>query len=139
MKMKDLALFHQSCDEQGRTVVLIKSKNGCIFGAFVGDSWQAHNSWVPSWPTVNESFLFTLKNVCGLEMTAFPLIEAGHAYGVNDGHAIYLGADILYDLETQSSNFNKFPTDYIDVSGAGKLLFTGSESSQVELFEVWKV
>ena len=33
--------FHECCDDQGPTLVLIKSSEGCIFGGYTTQSWNS--------------------------------------------------------------------------------------------------
>jgi hypothetical protein len=32
-------MFHQKCDDQGSTLVIVKSKEGFVFGGFTSVSW----------------------------------------------------------------------------------------------------
>jgi hypothetical protein len=37
--------FHRHCDNRGKTVLLIETKEGRKFGGFTNDSWSSDNSW----------------------------------------------------------------------------------------------
>lgn len=50
--------FHLKCNNQGPTMVVIKSNNGNIFGAYVPDSWISKNGYVYN----NKTCLFSLVN-----------------------------------------------------------------------------
>ena len=38
--------FHEKCDNQGSTVVLVETSNGRRFGGFTSLSWKSNNQWV---------------------------------------------------------------------------------------------
>ena len=48
--------FHQSCDNKGPTLTLIKSSEGFIIGGYTPLNWDTNSSWKSD----NETFLFSL-------------------------------------------------------------------------------
>jgi hypothetical protein len=51
-------IFHKLCDNQGATLVLIKSNEGFIIGGYTSLDWDNHSSWKKD----NDTFLFSLTN-----------------------------------------------------------------------------
>ena len=50
--------FHKLCDNQGTTLVLIKGKEGFIFGGYTPINWKKTGGWMKD----DETFLFNLSN-----------------------------------------------------------------------------
>ena len=50
--------FHKLCDNKGPTIVLIKGKEGFIFGGYTPLKWDNHSNWKSD----DKSFLFSLSN-----------------------------------------------------------------------------
>ena len=50
--------FHQLCDNQGPTVILIKGNKGFIIGGYTPLSWDSNSGYKKD----NETFLFSLTN-----------------------------------------------------------------------------
>jgi hypothetical protein len=82
-KMSD---FHQRCDGRNRTLVLIKTKKGNIFGGYTPLAWASAGSYKKD--ESMETFLFTLKNPHGLDPIRFRLKGDG-------SHAICCETDRL--------------------------------------------
>jgi uncharacterized protein YdeI (BOF family) len=69
--------FHSLCDNQGPTVVLIKTVNNTVFGGYASESWGNYNNYSPA----NGSFLFNLSTD--------QRVEKGGYYGINNPYGIY--------------------------------------------------
>ena len=52
-------IFHKLCDNQGATLVLIKSNEGFIIGGYTPLDWDNHTD---NWKSDNDTFLFSLTN-----------------------------------------------------------------------------
>ncbi|KAJ5075047.1 pep-cterm sorting domain-containing protein [Anaeramoeba ignava] len=62
--------WHNKCDDKGKTLVIIKTKNNCIFGGFTSVGWTTDkskwskenrnnsNGWIPD----SNAFIFSLRN-----------------------------------------------------------------------------
>ena len=50
--------FHKLCDNQGKTLVLIKGEEGFIIGGYTTKNWDKSGNWYKD----NNSFLFSLTN-----------------------------------------------------------------------------
>jgi hypothetical protein len=61
------ASFHRLCDEQGPTVILIKSSGGYVFGGYAGVAWSSKLSYY----ACPSAFLFTITNPHGDPITRF--------------------------------------------------------------------
>ena len=139
--------FHRTCDNKGKTLVLIKNSSGHIFGGFASIPWTGPSSG--EYKQASGSFLFTLINMYGIQPTKFPLKNE------NDGNAVYHkndrgpifgnGCDVFISNDCNSntnsgSNFGSYA--YRDTAGKGRSIFTSSTSDkyfQVQEIEVFKV
>lgn len=132
--------FHKKCDDQGPTITIVKSVNGCIFGGFASTSWgkdgKGHKA--PG------SFLFTLKNLQGIPPTRFPLKDRMDNNAVfhydKCGAAFGKGSDfIMYSpFDANSKSHTDFVT-YQDLSGKGFAVLSGERNFVAREVEVFKV
>jgi hypothetical protein len=77
--------FHKGCDNHSRTIVLIQSENGSVFGGYIPVPWSSGPSWAAD-PTLT-GFQFTLRNPHGTKPMIFPIKEE------RKENAIYCSAD----------------------------------------------
>lgn len=68
--------FHQKCDNQGETIVVIKSTNGYIFGGYSPQSWTS----VGAYTSDSKAFLFSLVNSKGYSPTLLPAMNGKGSY-----------------------------------------------------------
>lgn len=62
--------FHSRCDDKGRTVSIIETADGCVFGGFTSASWHSRDAFI----ACTEAFVFSLVNPHkGTAPTKFPL------------------------------------------------------------------
>ncbi|KAJ5068944.1 pep-cterm sorting domain-containing protein [Anaeramoeba ignava] len=149
------AIFHQRCDDKGPTLVLIKSKNGYIFGGFTKVGFKPGN---PGKIYDNSAFIFTLKNPSSYPCTKFPIQHQKGKYalfsiskkgpcfggGYND---LPLGWDGVCDIDISSPDLKKGKTDIGFVyelpvwftRGTSEIqgFFTGSFEFEIEEIEVF--
>ncbi len=128
-------------------MTIIQSKNGnYLFGGYAQVFWDCDNTY-ESDPA---AFLFTLTNPHGIQPTKF-LKNPNQRYSI--GHIKSCGpcfggvgkdGNDFDDIEI-STNANEnqnsvcsFPSSYIDTTGMGELLFTGTKNFMVEEIEVFK-
>jgi hypothetical protein len=57
------AKFHELCDDQGATLVLIKSEVGFVFGGYTSISWVPNGQYYPD----DKNFLFSLTYMMKLD------------------------------------------------------------------------
>lgn len=84
--------FHQQCDGQGATVIVIYNKNNTIYGGYLSQSWNSSGAYINDW----KAFLFRLQYNGSSSPLKFPISDASKAgYGREDyGPAIGSGHDI---------------------------------------------
>ena len=51
-------IFHNLCDNKGKTLILIKSSEGFIIGGYTPLDWNSNSGWKND----SETFLFSLTN-----------------------------------------------------------------------------
>ncbi|EGG19891.1 hypothetical protein DFA_06995 [Cavenderia fasciculata] len=128
--------FHQKCDGKGKTITLIKSGDGNIFGGYNSQSWNSNGQYYGD----GSCFLFTIINKQeGLASTKFPAhfgfqniqgsAQAGPIFGTND--------IIISGNPTTLSNMIGFPRNYSDTTGLGYRAFTSTTTFKVEEIEVF--
>ncbi|PRP81202.1 hypothetical protein PROFUN_02036 [Planoprotostelium fungivorum] len=112
---------------QGSSVTVIMSDNGSIFGGYTEDTHQ--------------KFLFALKNPHGItiRLDRNPLVKESiflttscFLFGRNDIH-------IVDKANESDESCSKFPHTFIDRTGKGGELFTGSSNFRVADIEVFQV
>ena len=137
--------FHRTCDNKGKTLVLVKNSSGHVFGGFASIPWTSPSSW--EYKQAPGSFIFTLTNMHGIQPTKFPLKNE------NDGNAVQHqaswgpifggGNDFYINPNCNTSNSaSGFPTTYNDTTGKGSSIFTSSTSTihfKVQEIEVFMV
>lgn len=82
-------IFHDKCDNQGKTICIIESKDGQIFGGYASKSWNKNQSFISD----PNSFLFNVNIKRKFPGTNNPGLRSG--YICNFG---YTGEELyLYD------------------------------------------
>ena len=148
--------FHRLCDNQGETLVIIKSTDNYIFGGYTSISWNS-TKWNGKCGSNNNArrkgkgleFIFTLKNPHNIPPSKFNIqkswldhsiccdINLGPIFGCND-------IRIENDCNIKSNSFGYYdfkPGEYCfdDTTGKKRMLFTGSSKYKVEEIEVFKI
>lgn len=133
---RDAQSFHQLCDNQGPTLVLVRSANGYVFGGAAMTSWVAEAGWVNS----PANFIFTLTNPHNIAPTKFSCTDPATAMACNTGSGPIFGAgyDIRVSLIADGSGCHTaFPYSYgSDTTGKGDALFTGTRDFTLNQCEV---
>jgi hypothetical protein len=138
-----LSDFHARCDNIPKTLTIIKSTNGNIFGGYTEATWDRSGTF----KTDKNAYIFSLVN-----MENKP-VKVNIAHG-QERHAIYAGkATILVQFgyggdfflledKNGASNFGnsyKHP-DYPLYSEKTKIFFAGSQqfkSDEIEVFQIY--
>ena len=140
--------FHRCSDDKGPTMTIIQSQaSDYLFGGYAEISWGCDGKYHfdPA------AFLFTLKNPHNIQPTKFlrnpnERNSVGHA----DHSGPLFGGVVITDGKNSndiwiSDNANEnqqsrceFPSTYIDTTGKGETLFTGSKNFRVKEIEVYK-
>ncbi len=137
--------FHRCCDNKGPTMTIIQSKNdNYLFGGYTEVSWTCDGKY----KTDPAAFLFTLTNPHDIPPTKFlrnpqEINSVGH----NETIGPYFGGvvkDKKHFIDIQIwNNANKqystcsFPSSYLDTTGIGATLFTGTKNFMVNEIEVY--
>jgi hypothetical protein len=136
--------FHAKCDNIPRTVVVVKSKSGAIFGGFTSATWDSHSKYKndPS------AFLFSLVN-----LYETPVKIRVNGSGVN---AIYCSSEcgptfggganlcIASRSNVTLNSYSNLGQSYLHLayrygSSEAKLLFAGAYKFQVNEIEVFLI
>ena len=132
------AQFHARCDNQGPTLVVIRSTNNYVFGGYAGASWASSGGWI----NALRSFLFSLTNPSGTGPHQFFCCDSTRAFYAHSSYGPVFGS--AYDL-CINDKFNAtpssigFPSAYSDTSSQGRHVFMGSDSFFVSELEVFAV
>ena len=135
--------FHNNCDDQGKTITLIKNDKGYIFGGYSSISWGKDDDW----HSAPDSFIFTLTNIHNTQPTKFNSRKDNFeiAHFLNNGPRFGGGTDISISKDFKDNkNYSKFPSTYIDTLGKGLSIFTGDLNNKninfnVNEIEVFKI
>jgi hypothetical protein len=141
--------FHKACDRVPNTLVIVKSKEGNVFGGFSVTAW-ASNQVFKADPT-GLSFVFVLKNAFGDPPTRFPLGNRREAiFCSGNCGPNFCGTFGVWsgDLHPPCSwvQFRPQATSYVDALGRGVAAFASSECEtrvegrryfELESLEVW--
>jgi hypothetical protein len=137
----DVEGFHRACDKKANTLVIVRSKEGNIFGGFAVPAWDSSFGWKPD-PT-KLTFIFVLKNTFDDPPTRFPKKDnecaiyccgdCGPVFGGESGSEIYLWGIV--------EPFVHIHGGYIDKLGRGTAAFVstgrGRQRFEVDSYEVW--
>ena len=130
--------FHNKCDNQGETIILIKNEKGNIFGGYASIPWSSDESF----HSAPESFLFTLTNIYNTAPTFFPSKNDKHElnhkneYGPRFGERDDLG---IYRDFLEKGGYSDFPCSYDDVLEKGNSIFTGEFNNGEKDFKILEV
>ena len=132
------AQFHARCDNQGPTLVLIRSTNNYVFGGYAGASWNSSESWIND----PQACLFSLSNPSGTGPHWFVCQSPAYALCGSSSYGPLFGRGndlrVVDNCNSAASPIN-FPSSYTDTSGQGRNVFVGSNSFVVSDMEVFAV
>jgi len=101
--------FHELCDDQGATLVIVKSQKGNIFGGYNADDWAGNGYYFSS-----DSFLFSLKNPGNPPPRKLTYkhgtasVTVGEGYHVCFGTAQHTAVDLYLIPEPGGASMNSF-------------------------------
>lgn len=137
----DVNAFQNRYNNQTPTIIIIRSNNGYLFGAYTCVPWNSNDANVGN----DDAFLFTLTNPHNIPPTKYPLqpSEKQHAvsYTSNDGpksngeHRIH----ICSNSNSLNDSYINFPHTYADSTGQGNNIFTGNRNFLTTDIEVFKL
>jgi hypothetical protein len=138
----EAATFHDRCDEHPKTLTLVSSTNGAIFGGYTPLAWISRGRHVPDRSL--KSFLFTIKNPHGLPAQIFKQQREENAIGDNRTYGPTFGGNAdLYvcdECHRSAGSYSYLGGTYANDTGIdGKQVFTGSCHFTVKEIEVFEV
>ncbi|CAF1200424.1 unnamed protein product [Adineta steineri] len=138
----DASTFHRLCDNQGPTMVIIRSTGGYLFGGYASQSWSSNGSYT----NAPNSFLFLLTNANGSQPTKFLYNNNGYAFYNHPAYGpAYGGSHDLHICDKSNANNNSYcnmsgeSSSYPNTLGLGVVTFTGAKNFQTTEIEVFKL
>jgi hypothetical protein len=135
----ECSTFHRLCDNQGPTMVIIRSTGGYLFGGYASQPWKSIEGYV----NAQNSFLYLLTNANGNQPTKFLYNNNGSGFDDNSGYGPTFGGG--HDLHiSDKSNANNSSScnvgySYPNTLGLGQGTFTGAYNFQTIEIEVFKL
>lgn len=123
--------FHRLCDNQGATLVLIKSSKGYTFGGYTEQSWVGEG-----WKRDPNAFLFSLDRKVKTLSQDEHSIYTSPQYGPKFGYSSIVVSNNCFDNELSSTAVE---TSYGRIQLQEKSQFKTNEYFKVEDYEVFKV
>ena len=130
--------FHDKCDGKSPTLVVMKSKNGYVFGGYATSPWQANNDNPISAPN---SFIFSLnqKQKYYASSQQNSIINGGNRSNQKDSTMFRIGCcdiRILHNCTNNGqnrTNCDKFSVPSQNILNGGNRYFT---VSNLEVYEI---
>jgi hypothetical protein len=130
--------FHDKCDGKSPTLVVIKSKNGYVFGGYATSPWQANNDNPISAPN---SFIFSLnqKQKYYASSQQNSIINGGNRSNQRDSMMFRIGCcdiNIKHNCTNNGqnqTNCDKFSVPSQNILNGGNRYFT---VSNLEVYEI---
>ena len=130
--------FHQRCNNQGTTIIIILSNNDYLFGGYTCTPWGSNVSSI----TDDKAFLFTLINPPNISPTKYPLQSSNNQQAVHHNSncgPTFVGGHALY-ICSNSNTTNGSYIYYIHAStGQGNNIFPGDRNFLTKDIEVFKL
>lgn len=132
--------FHSKCDNIAKTVTVILTTSGFIFGGFTPIAWDSSNAYKAD--QSGTSFLFSVTNPGHIDAGKLALKDSRYAIHCNsgygptfgNGHDIYVHSD----SNTNTSSYTRLGYGYTNNTGVGEYqFFTGSQNFTTKEIEVF--
>lgn len=135
-------IFHDKCDNQGKTITLYRNDKGHIFGGYASIPWSTEAG---NWVNAPDSFIFTLTNIYNYNPSKL-ISKKENAVNKEVYHNINYGPTFGNDVGLYSDFRQKgwsleFKT-YQDYYGKSNSLFIGKEGTTdliINEIEVYKL
>ena len=124
------AKFHESCDDQGPTLVIIRTENGFEFGGYTEQSWKSTNGFKPDKRAFVFSFTRRKKEMCKNNQCIYASSKYGPTFGDRN---IYI-AD---DCGSNNDSYTQIHSSYSNIT-LQKSFNRAPEHFKVKKFEVFK-
>ena len=129
-------IFHEKCDNKGKTICLFLNGKGNIFGGYSSIPWTNNGGD----KIANDCFLFTLTNIYNIEPTKFPYEKGRSVYHYSsNGPNFGGGTDLGFKSDFSTGNNScwcKFPDSYKDILGKGRSIFTSDNNNNNQYFSL---
>jgi hypothetical protein len=134
--VQDVAGFHQACDGKGNTLVLVRWKEGNVFGGFAVPAWASSGGYTKDARQL--SFVFVLKNTFGDPPTRFKLTSPDHEIYCDSARGPSFGGGHDLCLWDGSQTYSALGSYYANTLGRGGSTFASSgRNFEVDTYEVW--
>jgi len=139
--------FHSKCDNQGKTLTVVKTKSGYIMGGYTAVPWTSPQ--IPGDRNDSTAFLFTLVNPMRRPLK-LPIISSNSQYATRhvsnngpifgNGFDLFISNNCYYDTNSYSS-IRTFTSPVKDLSGSagGRWMLGSPNSFSCEDIEVFRV
>jgi hypothetical protein len=141
----DVKGFHRACDGKANTLVVVRTKEGNIFGGFAVPAWasgpDSYSSWIVD--ATQLSFIFVLKNTFSDPPTRFPVKSGSNAIlcRASCGPSFGGGCDVTLWDDDYEETYAHLGCFYVDKLGRGTAAFVftgaGMQLFEVDSYEVW--
>jgi hypothetical protein len=119
--------FHSLCDLKGENVVVIKSKEGYLFGGYCATSWNANKHGQEE--EAPSSFIFTLTNPHGIPPTKYSRKMGENAiFHTSRSGPAFRDISVEDNSNANDKSYTCFPHYYLDTTGKGSKTFNGAGS-----------
>ncbi len=138
----ELSSFHEKCDNQGSTLLIIETIEGYVFGAYTTIPFTSPETAEYSTDITASSFLYSLKNphYTSAQRMAVMVDKATEALVVGKEYGpTYGSGNDMYMINTLKDVFFQSFQSYEENKDYKELLFTNSYTAKVKYMEVWKI
>jgi hypothetical protein len=141
---RDFAGFHRACDGRANTLVIVRTREGSIFGGFAVPAWNSSEGGTWKDDPTELSFIFVLKNTFGDPPTRFPKKGPARAIWCRSDYAPTFGGDSGGEIRLWNGPglpYVNLRGGYVDKLGRGTAAFvsrgTGEQFFDMDSYEVW--
>lgn len=130
--------FHSKCDDKGKTLTVIKTERGSVFGGYTDISWKSSGGWASG---TKNSFIFLIQQdetaAVGKCSDASEEVHHESNYGptFGGGHELYTSNN----CNTYSSSYTYCSGTYYEKINGLQHLDQGNQRFQVQEIEVFLV
>jgi hypothetical protein len=138
------SVFHNRCDGRSRTVTIVETAKGFVFGGYTPLAWKSSPGEYAADDSL-KSFVFTLKNGHGIAPKRFSLKSDGRTSAIvcssrygpifGSGNDFYIGNN----ANTGPLSGTNFGDSYANDTGVGSTFLAGESAFTVKEIEVFQV
>jgi hypothetical protein len=139
--------FSEKCFQKAKTLTIIKSTNGCIFGGYTEATWNYNNG---NWVKDSKAFLFSLVNKDNQQPLKINVandrancaIASGSTYAIvfGDGYDLGIANHCNQNTDSYSNIGNSFKHSTLKLDSVkAKTFLAGSYNFQVAEIETYQL